>query len=243
MSTNDSIQRLCERAKATDEAGQREAAIAYYDDAIQALQQQYASIAPEDTTSKVRVANALQQCLDRRLALQQREAPRIEITPRTLQTAMAAQSAATQGVHKAGGGKTVLGSAVAGAGLGLCVAGPLGLMAGAVGGAVLTTKNGATGDIARATGNLVAASYESAKVINNTYHVTDRVKSAAKSAVATAQDLDAKYKIKDTTARLLESGIKHATIVNDKYQLTDRAAKATVSGMNKASEILRDKQK
>ncbi|KDO22214.1 hypothetical protein SPRG_12298 [Saprolegnia parasitica CBS 223.65] len=221
MATIDTTQRLCERAKAADEAGQREAAIAHYDDAIQALQQQYASIARDDTASKVRVATALQHCHDRRLTLLQMEAPRIEITPRTLQTAMAVQSAATQGVHKAGGGKTVLGSAAAGAGLGLCVAGPLGLVAGAVGGAVLTAKDGA---------------------------VTLRERRAISSwrqrgPIATAQELDAKYKIKDTTARLLETGLKHATVVNEKYHLTDCAAKATVSGINKASEILRDKQK
>ncbi|OQR99672.1 hypothetical protein ACHHYP_05163 [Achlya hypogyna] len=126
---------------------------------------------------------------------------------------------------------------------GLMVAGPLGCVAGAVGGAILTTKDGASGDIARATGNLVVASFDKAKHVNETYHVTDRVKGAVKCATATAHEIDAKYKIKDKAGSWLDAGIKHASQVNQKYRLTDRATEATVTGMNTAAKMLRDSGK
>ncbi|OQR85157.1 hypothetical protein THRCLA_23054 [Thraustotheca clavata] len=233
---DDRIVLVFKQAQSADEAGNISEAIAKYDSAIEMLQKKYTqqTKTKSDDLARLQNAEALDKCTHRRLALLHQLHPTNSDTK-----AVTSAKHVPELTNKAtASDDSLLASAAVAAGVGLCVAGPLGCVAGALGGAYLITKPGASGEIARATGNLAAASYVKAKEVNETYHVTERMKSAALTAVSTAKEMDTKYKIKDKTAQLLASGKKHASSINEKYHISDRATEATVNGMKKATQVI-----
>ncbi|ETV99788.1 hypothetical protein H310_07832 [Aphanomyces invadans] len=156
-----------------------------------------------------------------------------------LPIALDVSTSAKHGItHEAGGEKVMMGSAAAAAGVGLLVAGPVGCILGAAGGAVLATQGGTSGDLARATGQLIAISYDKAKVANKKYHVTDNVKAGVMTATATAKTLDDMYHIQAKATTLARAGMTKLTSFNHKHHVTERVAMAAVSGIHGLTKAL-----
>jgi hypothetical protein len=140
---------LYKQASEAEADGDVKLALQFYDKAIASWQEKYDGIVV-NSQEKRQLAQAIHFCSQKRCALFDGKCTKFPqqsmvITPRSLNSAVQAHSVAKETVSKAGGAQTLLGSAAVGAAAGLTVAGPLGCIAGAVGGAYLTTQSGPSG--------------------------------------------------------------------------------------------------
>ncbi|KAF0695067.1 Aste57867_14090 [Aphanomyces stellatus] len=237
MSSSPKFERWLADAATAEQNGRPDDALAMYDQAATAMQKQYNASTNE--REKRQLADAINLCSTRRCALlstRSSVSSHIDVA----QSALHAHAAATHGMQQAGGGKVMLGSAAAAAGVGLMVAGPLGCVVAAAGGAVMATQSGTPGELARATGTLMVASYDKAKDVNAEYGLTDKLKAGAAAAVDKAKALDAEYEIHEKATRLAKTGAAKASEINQKYHVTDKMAKATMSGLHSLTRVLKE---
>ncbi|RHZ05111.1 hypothetical protein DYB28_013703 [Aphanomyces astaci] len=102
----------------------------------------------------------------------------------------------------------------------------------------MAAQGGTSGELARATGQLVAASYDKAKAANERYHMTDKVKAGVVKATASAKHLDDTYHIQAKATSLARGGLGRLSSFNDKHHVTDRVAKSTLSGLQGLTKAL-----
>ncbi|RHY64552.1 hypothetical protein DYB30_010320 [Aphanomyces astaci] len=93
-------------------------------------------------------------------------------------------------------------------------------------------------ELARATGQLVAASYDKAKAANERYHMTDKVKAGVVKATVTAKHLNDTYHIQAKATSLARGGLGRLSSFNEKHHVTDRVAKSTLSGLQGLTKAL-----
>eukprot|EP00542_Grammatophora_oceanica_P021891 CAMPEP_0194028818 /NCGR_PEP_ID=MMETSP0009_2-20130614/2704_1 /TAXON_ID=210454 /ORGANISM="Grammatophora oceanica, Strain CCMP 410" /LENGTH=162 /DNA_ID=CAMNT_0038668319 /DNA_START=98 /DNA_END=586 /DNA_ORIENTATION=+ len=121
------------------------------------------------------------------------------------------------------------GAAVAGGLLGLVVGGPVFALVGGVGAAACATTKGKAGEVARASGDAMAAAGGKVKRMNDKHKFTEKASQAAKGAGQKLKQMDEKHKIVEKTSNGFVQGCNYVTRKLKKSKSTtnyDRSARA-----------------
>lgn len=139
------------------------------------------------------------------------------------------------------GDKVIGAAAIAGGVAGLVISGPIiGIVGAGVAGA-LATQNNKAGDAARASGDVVIATGQRAKKIDEKHHIVEKTKKAACGLVKKGKELDEKHHIKDKTKKAAGNFIQKTKEFEEKHRLGEKAGKSMTKGLNFVTKKLKPK--
>ena len=125
--------------------------------------------------------------------------------PDVVRTADRAVAEAEKASSKMGGYGVLLGCVSVGAGLGLLLAGPFGVVVGVGVSCFAATRDGMCGDIAKASGETAVLAYDRAQEVNEKYHVTEKVSEAAVATADKVAEVDREHHISERVGETVEA--------------------------------------
>eukprot|EP00397_Hematodinium_sp_SG-2012_P057516 GEMP01071993.1.p1 GENE.GEMP01071993.1~~GEMP01071993.1.p1 ORF type:complete len:252 (+),score=56.59 GEMP01071993.1:121-876(+) len=132
-------------------------------------------------------------------------------------------------------GKTLLGTAaVVGAGAGLLIAGPLGLVAGAGAAAYAITRNNAVGEASR-------GAVDDAKGFNEKHQISGKIQDGASSAVAKVNEIDDKHGISGSVKGGISAAGQKVGEIDQQYNISGQANALFAQGTTAVTGLFQKK--
>lgn len=117
------------------------------------------------------------------------------------------------------------GAAIAGGVVGSILAGPLIGVVAAVGVGALAFQKNPAGDAARASGEVVCATGDKVKVLNEEHQIAEKTKAGASVAVNKAQEFDEEHRVVDKTRRGLADVGESMRKFDQQHKVVEKTAK------------------
>ena len=128
------------------------------------------------------------------------------------------------------------GAAVAGGLAGLVIAGPVGLVAAGAGAAYVATTDSKAGDVARASGDVVASAGDRVKDLSQKHQVKEKASTGLQKVGAKAREFDEKHQVIEKTKTGVKKVGDKAREFDEKHQVVEK----TKAGVRKAGAKLRE---
>ena len=203
-----------------------EEAVALYTavaDALDAQEENDADLKAKASSYRARV-----QVLQQRLQQQkmQQYARAAKIAQEASQLAVRGEEA----VKVAGGSSTMAGAAAVGAGAGLLVAGPIGLVVAGGAAAYAATTSSTIGDAARNTGEVAVQGVEGVKSFDREHEISQKAYKAYEAGAKRIAKIDESLKVTERFQGFWGNATKNFTQTNERYRLGDRIGEGVAGG-------------
>ena len=203
-----------------------EEAVALYTavaDALEAQEEDDAELKAKASSYRARV-----QVLQQRLQQQkmQQYARAAKIAQEASQLAVRGEEA----VKVAGGSSTMAGAAAVGAGAGLLVAGPIGLVVAGGAAAYAATTSSTIGDAARNTGEVAVQGVEGVKSFDREHEISQKAYKAYEAGTKRIAKIDKSLKVSERFQGFWGNATKNFTQMETNYRLGDRIGEGVAGG-------------
>ena len=170
------------------------------------------------------------------LVLQQRlQQLKMQQYARAAKIAQEASQLAVRGeeaVKVAGGSSTMAGAAAVGAGAGLLVAGPLGLVAAGAAAAYAATTSTTVGDAARNTGEVAVLGVENIKEFDRQHEISQKAYRAYEAGTKRIATLDKNMKVTERFQDFWGNATKNFNSIESNYRIGDRLGEGVGAGFD-----------